>query len=70
MPVAAVLFLINLLLAVAARSAPQLNLFAIGFPTLMLAGIAALAVAMPAIIDTMAAGMATMQERLEGILLG
>ncbi len=70
LPVAAVLFLINLLLAVAARSAPQLNLFAIGFPTLMLAGIAALAVAMPAIIDTMAAGMATMQERLEGILLG
>ncbi len=70
LPVAAVLFLVNLLLAIAARSAPQLNLFAIGFPTLMLAGIVALAVAMPAIIDTMAAGMATLQELLEGILLG
>ncbi|UAJ09605.1 flagellar biosynthetic protein FliR [Glacieibacterium megasporae] len=70
LPVAAVLFLINLLLAVAARSAPQLNLFAIGFPVLMLSGVVLLAVAMPAIVDTMAAGMATMQDRLEGILLG
>nr|WP_295658627.1 flagellar biosynthetic protein FliR [Polymorphobacter sp.] len=70
LPVAAVLFLVNLLLAVTARSAPQLNLFAIGFPVLMLTGIVALAVAMPAMIDTMSAGMATVQERLEGILLG
>lgn len=69
-PVAAVLLLVNLLLAVAARSAPQLNLFSIGFPTLMCAGIVALALAMPAMTATMVATIATLQERLETLLLG
>lgn len=70
LPVAAVLLLVNLLLAVAARSAPQLNLFSIGFPTLMAAGIVALAVAMPAMTVTMADAVAALQERLGSVLLG
>ena len=70
LPVAAVLLLVNLLLAVAARSAPQLNLFAIGFPVLMTAGIVALAVAMPAMTDAVASTIATVEDRLAGMLLG
>ena len=70
MPVAAVLLLVNLLLAVTARSAPQLNLFSIGFPTLMCAGIVALALAMPAMTATMAGVIATLQERLSMLLIG
>lgn len=70
LPVAAVLLLVNLLLAVAARSAPQLNLFAIGFPTLMFAGVVALVLALPAMTATMAGAMATLQERLGAVLLG
>lgn len=70
LPVAALLLMVNLLLAVAARSAPQLNLFSIGFPTLMCAGIVALALAMPAITTTMAGTVATLQEQLETLLLG
>lgn len=70
LPVAAVLLMVNLLLAVAARSAPQLNLFSIGFPTLMCAGIVALALAMPAMTATIASTVAMLQERLETLLLG
>jgi flagellar biosynthetic protein FliR len=70
LPVAAVLLLVNLLLAVAARSAPQLNLFAIGFPVLMTAGIAALVVAMPAMTATMATAIAAAQDQLARVLLG
>lgn len=54
LPVAAVLLLVNLLLAVVSRSAPQLNIFSIGFPTLMVAGLLTLPVALPAMTGTMA----------------
>ena len=52
-PVAAVLFLVNLWLAVLARSAPQLNLFSVGFATLMAAGLIALPLALPAMRGAM-----------------
>lgn len=70
LPVASVLLMVNLLLAIAARSAPQLNLFAIGFPVLMAAGIVALAIAMSAMTETMAGAIAEMQDGLRGVLLG
>ena len=70
LPVSAILLLVNLLLSIAARSAPALNLFAIGFPALMATGIVALAVAMPAMSETMAAIVATLQDRLGKVLLG
>ncbi|MGI4877419.1 MAG: flagellar biosynthetic protein FliR, partial [Janthinobacterium lividum] len=69
LPVAAVLLMVNLLLAVVARSAPQLNLFSIGFPTLMLAGIVALALALPATTATMAGSIETLQDRLQRLFL-
>ena len=52
-PVAAVLFLVNLWLAVLARSAPQLNLFSVGFAVLMAAGLVALPLALPAMLGGM-----------------
>lgn len=64
LPIAAALLLVNLALAVAARSAPQLNLFAIGFPVLLLAGIALLPPAFPA----MTAAMAHTLDMLAGAL--
>ncbi len=54
LPVAAVLMLVNLLLAVVSRSAPQLNIFSIGFPALMVTGLIALPVALPEMVTTMA----------------
>jgi len=54
LPVSVVLALVNLLLAVVARSAPQLNLFSIGFATLLLAGLLTLPVALSTIVGAMA----------------
>ncbi len=52
-PVAAVLLLVNLWLAVLARSAPALNVFSVGFATLMAAGLVALPLALPAMLGAM-----------------
>lgn len=69
LPVASVLLLVNLLLAVTARSAPQLNLFSVSFAALMVAGLLALTLAMPAMLATMAGAIEAMQERLGELLL-
>jgi len=53
LPLAGVLVLVNLWMAVLSRSAPQLNLFSIGFATLMAAGLVALPLAFPAMLGTM-----------------
>lgn len=58
LPLAGVLVLVNLWLAVLSRSAPQLNLFSIGFATLMAAGLVALPLAYPGLL----AGMQTVVE--------
>jgi flagellar biosynthetic protein FliR len=47
LPVAAALILIQLAMAVLTRAAPQLNLFAVGFPVTIMAGLALLAMALP-----------------------
>jgi flagellar biosynthetic protein FliR len=47
LPVLATLLLVNLALGVLARSAPQLNIFAVGFPATLLAGFALVAAALP-----------------------
>ena len=70
LPVAAVLLLVNLLLAVVARSAPQLNIFAIGFPAMMVAGVVALPVALPAMVASMAAVTTHGLDIMRGVLGG
>lgn len=50
LPVVLVLLLVQVLTGLLARSAPALNLFALGLPAGVLAGIAALIIAMPVIV--------------------
>ena len=47
LPILAVMLLVNVVLGVMARVAPQLNLFAVGFPLTILAGLAALVLFLP-----------------------
>ena len=68
-PVAGVLLLVNLWLAVLARSAPALNVFSVGFATLMAAGLIALPLALPATLETMAGTVAAGEAALEGLLV-
>ncbi len=70
LPVAAVLLLVNLLLAVVSRSAPQLNIFSIGFPTLMVAGLLTLPLALPAMTGTMAHTVERGLDELRGVYGG
>lgn len=55
LPVGTALVLMQLLMAVVARSAPQLNLFAIGFPAVLFAGLFMLWVGLPEIAAAMLA---------------
>jgi flagellar biosynthetic protein FliR len=51
LPVTLILLLVQILTGVLSRSAPSLNLFALGLPAGVLAGIAALIVAAPLLYD-------------------
>jgi flagellar biosynthesis protein FliR len=47
LPILAVMLMVNVVLGMMARVAPQLNLFAVGFPLTVLAGLAALTMLLP-----------------------
>jgi flagellar biosynthetic protein FliR len=49
LPVAFAIILVQIMMGLLARSAPQLNLFAVGFPAALLAGVVLLAIAAPVI---------------------
>lgn len=70
MPLAIALLLVNIGLAVAARSAPQLNLFSIGFPLMLLAGLAGLPLALPGIADGLQGALSAMQQKAAETILG
>lgn len=70
MPLAIALLLVNIGLAVAARSAPQLNLFSIGFPLMLLAGLAGLPLALPGIADGLQGALSAMQQKAAEAILG
>ena len=59
LPVVLVLLLVQVVTGLIARSAPSLNLFALGLPAGVLAGVAALIIAMPVMV-----------EQFEGVLEG
>lgn len=59
LPVLVLILLINFAMGVATRVAPQLNLFAVGFPVLMLAGLAMLSLLIPAFEPAMVKGLET-----------
>ncbi|MFN3370634.1 MAG: flagellar biosynthetic protein FliR [Sphingomonadaceae bacterium] len=70
LPMGAALLLVNLAVGLAARAAPQLNLFAVGFPLLMLAGLAGLPLALPGLAASLSGALAAMQAALAEVLLG
>lgn len=70
LPLGIGLLLANLAIGVAARSAPQLNLFSVGFPLLLALGLIGLPLGLPALSDTLAGGLRAMQTRLAEVLLG
>jgi len=53
LPVIGAMLLANLALGVLTRTAPQLNLFAVGFPVTLAAGLAMLALALPFVVPAM-----------------
>jgi flagellar biosynthetic protein FliR len=53
LPVIGAMLLANLALGVLTRTAPQLNLFAVGFPVTLATGLAMLALAMPFVVPAM-----------------
>lgn len=55
LPVGFILLCLNLIVGMLSRSAPALNLFAIGLPASLATGLVALAIAFPAMGDAMAA---------------
>lgn len=70
LPLGATLLLVNLALAVAARSAPQLNLFSVGFPLMLLVGLAAMPLAFPALADSLSGALTSLQAEAAKVLLG
>ena len=69
LPVTLVLLLVQILTGVLSRSAPSLNLFALGLPAGVLAGITALILAAPIIYDQLAGIVVTGMEQTEAVIL-
>lgn len=57
LPVAFALILVQIVMAMLARSAPSLNLFSVGLPATLIAGLVLLAMAAPVIADSIAAAI-------------
>jgi flagellar biosynthesis protein FliR len=55
LPVGFIILCLNIIVGMLSRSAPALNLFAVGLPASLAVGLVALAIAFPAMGDTMAA---------------
>jgi flagellar biosynthetic protein FliR len=69
LPVTLVLLLVQLLTGVLSRSAPSLNLFALGLPAGVLAGIGALIVAAPLLVDQFTDLVGASLDQAESVLL-
>lgn len=57
MPVAFALILVQIIMAMLARSAPSLNLFSVGFPATILAGLVLLAIGAPVLAEGIATAL-------------
>lgn len=70
LPVAFAIVLVQIVMAMLARSAPQLNLFAVGFPAALMAGIVLLAIAAPLLGEGIAGAIRLGLEEARRIALG
>ncbi|MDZ7588396.1 MAG: flagellar biosynthetic protein FliR [Parasphingorhabdus sp.] len=57
LPVASALILVQIIMGMVARAAPALNLFAVGLPATLLAGILLLSIASPVLIEGISLGL-------------
>jgi flagellar biosynthetic protein FliR len=69
LPVTLVLLLAQVLTGVLSRSAPSLNLFALGLPAGVMAGIAALIVAAPLLYDQFDDLVGVSLNQVEGVIV-
>ncbi len=70
LPVAFSIVLVQIMMGVLSRTAPALNLFAVGFPAAILAGLVLLAIAAPVIGEGLIAAMVAGLEQARMIALG
>lgn len=70
LPVGVAMLMVNLALAVASRSASQLNLFSVGFPVMMMVGLMSLPLAYPVFLEGMTGVLGLMQDQAVEVLLG
>lgn len=70
LPVVLVLLLVQVVTGLIARSAPALNLFALGLPAGVLAGIAALIVAMPVMLEQFEGVIAAALDQSRALVVG
>ncbi|WP_448581901.1 flagellar biosynthetic protein FliR [Thermaurantiacus sp.] len=70
LPLGGALLLVNIVIAVAAKSAPQLNLFAVGFPLMLAGGIVGLPLALPGMAAALGGTLVELQLALRGLILG
>ncbi len=70
LPVVLILLLVQLVTGVISRSAPALNLFALGLPAGVLAGIAALIIVMPIVIEQLSSLLDVSLTEVERIVAG
>lgn len=70
LPVAFALILVQIIMAMLARSAPALNLFAVGLPATILAGLVLLAMAAPVLADGIIGGFARGLDMAHDLALG
>jgi len=68
LPAVATLLMINLAFGVITRTAPQLNLFAIGFPIMIFSGLGIVVLSLPAVIDGFIEVLAEVFRLIEAIL--
>jgi flagellar biosynthetic protein FliR len=68
LPAVAALLLVNLAFGVTARAAPQLNIFAVGFPVMILVGMAFIILTLPTITDHLSRLMLQAFELIEKVI--
>jgi flagellar biosynthetic protein FliR len=70
LPVAFALVLVQIVMGMLARTAPQLNLFAVGMPVALMAGLVLLAVAAPIMADGISASLKAGLDQAQSIAEG
>ncbi|MFQ3666625.1 MAG: flagellar biosynthetic protein FliR [Sphingomonadaceae bacterium] len=70
LPLGGAMLLLNIVIAMAAKSSPQLNLFAVGFPLMLLVGIAGLPLALPGMAASLGNTLLDLQGAIRNLILG